>query len=84
MTKRENLKRFISYYQKDGEKLLGDVPLIKLDLAALRVLLQVADDDPLYDVYPIDEPLKNFLQRYTEHNINLGQYDYFLECSRTV
>ena len=80
MTK-NNLKRYIRWYEKEGDDFIGKCMLSDLDISNLRNLFEVSKNDHLmYYCYPIEtkEQLE-FFQKRTDAEINLEIYDYFLE-----
>ncbi len=49
-----NVRRVISVYEKDGEKLLSEFSVSSIPLDRLRKIIKAKDDDPeLYQVYPL-------------------------------
>ena len=83
----DQVERVLEWYEKDpGDALVGEEPLVGLDLAALRALLGVSEDDAEdpdlllpYEVEPADVPV---LQRAVRHRIDLDAYDYFVAAYR--
>jgi len=51
-----NVKRVISVYEKDGEKLLSEYLISSIPLDRLKEIIKAKDDDPeLYQVYSLGE-----------------------------
>jgi len=83
----DQVERVLEWYEKDpGDALVGEEPLVGLDLPALRALLGIAEDDAEdpdlllpYEVEPADVPV---LQRAVRHRIDLDAYDYFVAAYR--
>lgn len=76
-----DVKRVIRWFEKNGDNLVGEVPLDKVDLPVLQRLFDIADDNPMYDCYPIKtESQIKYIQKATHLPIEPWSYDYFLEC----
>jgi hypothetical protein len=67
----------LELFPKDSEELLASFPLEGLVLAEAREIFRVPDpEDPMYDVWDVEEGMVTRLQPYTDHKIRLDQYDY--------
>lgn len=74
------INRVVRWFEKDGDALVGESPLDDLELSKLQRLFHVSRDNPMYDCYPIKTPLQvRYIQKATNHLIDLSAYDYFLE-----
>jgi hypothetical protein len=75
------ISRVVRWFEKDGDALVGESRLDDLELSKLQRLFHVSRDNPMYDCYPIKTPLQmRYIQKATNHPIDLLAYDYFLEC----
>ncbi len=75
----DQVERVLEWYEKDpSEALVGDEPLRGIALSELRDLFSPADDPEMYDVYEVEPPEVERLQRAVEHRIDLVLYDYFV------
>ena len=76
------LERFeLTWYEKKGDKFIGETVLKEVDLDQLRNLLNIPPNEPIVYVYPVNEIHANFLQEVTDVKIDLDKYDYFIESS---
>ena len=72
--------RSIVFYEKQGERLIGEIP-IYIEIGELKNIFIAKKDDPLlYDPYKIGKKEKEALIKLISVNIDLDSYDYFLEC----
>jgi hypothetical protein len=76
----------VSWYEKIGDQLLGELILKNIDLLELKQIFSVPLDEPMIYVYPISEIHQAYLQKKIDqekidHKINLSKYDYFIEKS---
>ena len=75
------IQRVVRYFQKDGDKLLGEIPLDNVELLLLQKLFGESQDNPMYDCYPIKTSHQiEYLEKITQSNLDTQSYDYFLEC----
>lgn len=79
----ENLVRAVSYFDKDSEEMVGEYPLVGIDLPALQALFGVEPEDPMYDVWPVGPAELAVLRNHVAGEIDLERYDYYLECYTT-
>lgn len=81
--------RVIRWYEKDGDRYVGETPIHSLTLADLQALFQQPSDNPMVESYAIAPQQvekiqsaisaeRNFAE--TGSPMNLDLYDYFLEC----
>ena len=78
--------RHISYYEKDGEKHLGEIPLNEVKLQDLLEMVtpeEFGDDYLLYDCYLLNEEMLKKLSDLSNKVIeyDLNKYQYFLEAT---
>jgi hypothetical protein len=74
----------VSWYEKIGDQLLGELILKNIDLLELKQIFSVPLDEPMIYVYPISEIHQTYLQKKIDqekidYKINLNKYDYFIE-----
>jgi hypothetical protein len=74
--------RLIEWYEKQGDRLLGEATLKDIALSDLQTLFKVSSDNPMYECYPIGSVQVEFLQSKLDHRIDLEQSDYYLSCYR--
>jgi hypothetical protein len=72
--------RVLRWYEKNGDRLVGETILDSLDLPELQKLFQESADNPMVDSYPIYVEQAARLQSKIEEPINLNAYDFYLEC----
>ncbi len=74
-------ERVIRWFEKNGDELVGEIPLGEVELSKLQKLFNVSEDNPMYDCYPIKTKRQiKYIQKATQHPIEPCSYDYFLEC----
>lgn len=72
--------RKVRWFAKDEDPLIGEAILSDASLTELQVLFHQSADNPMFDCYPISEHQMVYLQQHIEPEMNLTQFDYFLEC----
>jgi hypothetical protein len=72
--------RLVEWYEKQGDRLLGEATLQDIALSDLQTLFKVSSDNPMYERYPIGVVQAEFLQSKLDHRIDLEQSDYYLSC----
>lgn len=75
-----NVIRRIRWYEKSGDRLIGETTLNTISLTELQTWFGAPADDPLYDCYPVSMPQASHLQQKLEEQLDLDQYSYYLEC----
>ena len=74
------ITKVLSWYEKKVDEECGSTVLIDMDIDKLRELFNLANSNPIYDVYEIKTIEQiNYVSEFTTHKINLDLYDYFLE-----
>jgi hypothetical protein len=76
----QDVERTLTIFSKHDERFVGEWPLTGIDLAQLQTLFGAPSDDPMYDVYPVGLDQAPVLSRVVGKEIDLEQYDYFVEC----
>jgi len=72
----------LSWFEKAGDRLVGQAPLKGIAPAQLRRWFALPTDDPVYDSLPVGPEHAAKLNRYVDVPIDLHRYDYFIECER--
>ncbi len=78
-----NITRYISCFDKRTEKLVKEIPLPAISLDVLHELFRDSidgDSDPMMDMFRIGRRQAAALTSYAEGEIDVEQYDCFLEC----
>jgi hypothetical protein len=78
----KTIQREVVYYEKRGDKYIGNYPLPKLDLDKIRKIWNQPDDDPMVFVFPIttSEQIALF-EEILGCKLDIDSYDYFLETA---
>ncbi|AZG74835.1 MULTISPECIES: hypothetical protein [Shewanella] len=71
-------KWYVVWYEKNGEKMIGEQS-IALTLPEIREVLGVEADNPLEGCWPVKEGAAKHLSERVDMTINLVKFDYFLE-----
>jgi len=77
----KGIRRYISWYEKEGDNFIADEDMNNIELKDLQQLFNVPKDNPMYDCWPIKEQHILILQKHINHNINLQKHDYFVEAT---
>lgn len=75
-----NVIRRIRWYEKLGDRLIGETTLHSISLAELQTWFGESVDDPMYYCYPISEPQARCFHQKLKETLDLEQYSYYLEC----
>jgi hypothetical protein len=70
---------FLEAFEKEGDELVYDEPLIGIDTERLRQLFGIPTDDPMYDTYPVTDDAAGVLEGHVDRPILLDRYDYFIQ-----
>jgi len=78
--------RHISFYEKDSDKYIGEIPLKDVSLKDLQSLVSIErykDDHLLYNCYFLDKSMldKLAILDNQKFSLNLDSYEYFLEAT---
>jgi hypothetical protein len=75
------IQRVVRGFEKEGDKLVEEIPLDGADISILQELFGVPSDNPMYDCYPIETQQQiEYIQKITKFRVNPQSYGYFLEC----
>lgn len=77
------INRTLTYFSKETDELVGEVPLAGIDLAGLQRIFHVEPDDPMYECYVVGPAHVLAIQPHVSETIDLDQYDYFVEATGT-
>ncbi len=80
------VNRHISFYQKYGDKYVGEIILNRVDLSDLLFLItpeKYGDDYLLYNCYPLDKAMLDKIAKLDNQvfSLDLESYEYFLEAT---
>lgn len=75
-----HLIHILSWFQKDADRLSGQMELTNITTEELRRIFKATDNDPMYDSFPVKPEHIKKLQRWVDHDIRPDLYDYFVEC----
>lgn len=79
-TEAQLVVRVLRWYEKNGDRLIGEAVLNALKLPELQQLFQESVDNLMVDSYPVSVAQVARLQREIAEPIDLSAYDYYLEC----
>ena len=75
------LHRYISVFEKNGDAHIHDIEFsVDPNLEFLQELFKQPRDNPMYDVGVIDVNIAEELAPYISEQLELENFDYFLEC----
>jgi hypothetical protein len=77
------IDRTLTYFSKETDELVGELPLVGIDLAALQRIFHVEPDDPMYESYIVSPEHVPAIQPHVSETIDLDRYDYFIEATGT-
>jgi len=72
--------RVLRWYEKNGDRLIGETVLNSLGLPELQRLFQESTDNLMVDSYPVSVAQVERLQHEISEVIDLSAYDYYVEC----
>ena len=72
--------RTLTWFDKTGDDLIGEVRLRGATLPALQKLFNIPAENPMYDCYPVAPEHVALLQRWADLRIDLDKYAYFVEA----
>ncbi|MGV0024219.1 DUF7683 domain-containing protein [Phormidesmis priestleyi] len=72
--------RVLRWYEKSGDRLVGEALLDSLMLPELQTLFRESSENLMVDCYPVSVAQVDRLQKEMAEPIDLGAYDYYLEC----
>ena len=80
------VNRQIRFYQRYGDKYVGEIPLNRVDLNDLLLLVtadKYGDDYLLYNCYPLDKVMLDKIAALDNQQfvLDLDNYEYFLEAT---
>lgn len=86
LTNENQVERHINLYEKNGEKLVGEIPINEValkDLLELVTAEEYKDDYLLYDCYLLNKEMLDRLSKLANKAIeyDLNKYQYYLEAT---
>lgn len=78
MTEREY--RCVCCFEKQGDKLLKEIPLVDITVLKLQEIFGVPTDDPMYDVWDIDHEQAVQLEPFLPEKLDLDKFDCSIHC----
>lgn len=76
--------RVLHWYEKNGDRLVGETVLKTLDLAELQQLFQESTENLMVDSYHVSVSQVDRLKTEIAAPIDLSAYDYYVECDAIV
>jgi hypothetical protein len=74
------VKRWLRWFELDGDRLAGETPIIRPSLADLQTIFGVTPDNPMFDSYPVSAQNVQSVQRIVAEPIDLSRFAYFIEA----
>ncbi len=78
------VRRTLSWYERDGDALVGEVDLKSIPLAQLRRWFGLGASNPMADSFPVKAKQAEHLRAALGRPIHLDRYSYFVECATPV
>ncbi len=72
--------RCVLCFDREGDELRKEIPLIGITLGQLQKIFHVRADDPMYDVWDIDQDKAEQFEPYLPEKFDLGSFDCSLHC----
>lgn len=76
----EKIIRSITIFDRTSEQYLSEFPLLNVDLHFLQQLVGEIEENPLYDVWPLNENQIDALRPYFTGSIDFERNKYYLEA----
>jgi len=76
----EQIRYNLSWYEKNGDAFVNQVWLKGVRVDQLRRLFGASRQDPMYDSRAVGPEQAHVLEGLTGMKIDLGRYDFFVEC----
>jgi hypothetical protein len=74
-------ERVVRWFEKCGDRLLGEIRLEQENVGELQMLFDIPSDNPMYECYLIEtEAQVKYFQDILRLKLDTQSYDYFLEC----
>lgn len=68
----------IMYFEKLGDAYVGKLALPNIPLDKLQDLFHMPPEDPMYEMFPIQDKEAKFFCEFAQVKIDISKYDYFL------
>jgi len=75
-----SVSRMLRWYEKEGEELVGELPLVNIELTELQELFQESPDNLMFECYVISPRQADYFQQKLKQKLDLDDYDYFIDC----
>jgi hypothetical protein len=79
----EECEWFLLAFDKNTEELAGEYAFVGLDAATVGAIFGVPADIARYGSVPVGREHIDQLHRYTNAELDLQKYDYFVDCFAT-
>lgn len=74
------VQRFLRWFEKEGENLVGETLLNDVNIQELQTLFNLESNNPMYDCYLLENQQQfDYLQNKLNISLNNELYDYYLE-----
>lgn len=70
----------LKYFDKQTFEFVGEVELVEVQDRYLKKIFGLHEGDPLLKSYSVGTNQKRYMERLSGMEIDLGKYDYFMEC----
>lgn len=70
---------YLRTFEKDGDRLIAEIPMERVDVNTLRRLFGEAGDELMYHVYPVSPQIADALGEYVQLKFDFEKYDYFVD-----
>ncbi len=70
----------LKYFDKQTFEFVSEVELLDVQDRYLKKIFGLDEGDPLLKSYSVGTKQKKYMERLSGLEINLGKYDYFMEC----
>ena len=75
------VRRTLTWYERGGDALVGEVDLRSISLAQLRRWFGLRPSNPMADSFPVKAKQAEHLRAALGRPIHLDRYSYFVECA---
>ena len=70
----------LKYFDKETFEFVDEISLVDIKDKYLKKIFELEDRDPLLQSYLVTAKQKKYMERLSGLEIDLDQYDYFMEC----
>jgi hypothetical protein len=79
-TASQPVTRWLRWFELEGDRLVGETPLIRPSLSELRAIFGVGPSDPMFESYAVRAQDVQSVQRLVAEQIDLSLFAYFIEA----